>query len=59
VSVADLLASGCNLDRKNPQAKEDIAHLPAEQLAESIREKEQRIVEILAHIKLLLVKQGL
>ncbi len=59
VSVADLIASGCNLDRKNPQAKEDIAHLPAEQLAESIREKEQRIVEILAHIKLLLVKQGL
>lgn len=59
VSVADLLASGCNLDRKNPQAKEDIAHLPAEQLAESISEKEQRIVEILAHIKLLLVKQGL
>jgi type I restriction enzyme M protein len=59
VSVADLLASGCNLDRKNPQAKEDIAHLPAEQLAESIGEKEQRIVEILAHIKLLLVTQGL
>jgi type I restriction enzyme M protein len=28
VSAEDLLAGGCNLDRKNPRAKEDIAHLP-------------------------------
>ena len=35
-----------NLDIKNPAAKEDITHLPPEQLAESILNKEQRIAEI-------------
>ena len=33
VPAAELLANGCNLDRKNPRAKEDITHLPPEQLA--------------------------
>ena len=33
VPAAELLASNCNLDRKNPRAKEDIAHLPPEQIA--------------------------
>jgi type I restriction enzyme M protein len=40
VSAAELLANGCNLDRKNPRAKEDITHLPPEQLAASILKKE-------------------
>ena len=40
-----------NLDVKNPRAKEDITHLPPEQLAESILQKEQRIVEIIGQIK--------
>ncbi len=31
VPAAELLANNCNLDRKNPRAKEDIAHLPPEQ----------------------------
>jgi len=56
VSAADLLAAGCNLDRKNPHAKEDITHLPPEQLAESIMQKEQRIAEIMLNIKELLTK---
>jgi type I restriction enzyme M protein len=30
--AAELLANNCNLDRKNPRAKEDITHLPPEQL---------------------------
>jgi type I restriction enzyme M protein len=38
VLAAELLASNCNLDRKNPRAKEDIAHLPPEQIAASILE---------------------
>ena len=46
-----------NLDRKNPRAKEDIAHLPPEQLATSILEKEQRIAQIMANIRNLLAKQ--
>src|SRR6266704_1361190 len=40
VPAAELLANGCNLDRKNPHAKEDITHLPPEQLAASILQKE-------------------
>ena len=54
--AADLLAANCNLDRKNPRAKEDIAHLPPEQLAASIMEKERRILEIVADIQKLLAQ---
>jgi type I restriction enzyme M protein len=54
VSVADLFAAGCNLDRQNPRTAEDIAHLPPEQLAESIQQKEHRISEIMENIKKLL-----
>jgi type I restriction enzyme M protein len=56
VPAAELLANGCNLDRKNPRAKEDITHLPPEQLAASILEKERRIAEIVGTIKKLLAK---
>lgn len=58
VPAAELLANGCNLDRKNPRAKEDITHLPPEQLAASILEKEQRIAEIMGNIRNLLAKHG-
>ena len=51
VSAAELLANACNLDRKNPRAKEDITHLPPEQLADSIQQKEQRIAEIMRNIR--------
>jgi type I restriction enzyme M protein len=50
VPVGDLLATHCNLDRKNPNAKPDITHLPPAQLAESIRQKEIRIADIVATI---------
>jgi type I restriction enzyme M protein len=56
VPAAELLANGCNLDRKNPRAKEDITHLPPAQLAESILEKERRIAEILGNVKGLLAR---
>jgi len=58
ISAAELLANGCNLDRKNPSAKEDVAHLPPEQLAASILDKERRIAEIVAKIQGLLAKSG-
>lgn len=58
VPAADLIANGCNLDRKNPAAKEDITHLPPEQLAASILQKEQRIAEIMANIQKLLAQRG-
>jgi len=51
VSAEEILASGCNLDRKNPNGKEDLAHLPPEQLADSILKKEQRIAELMGEIK--------
>jgi len=57
VPAAELLAAGCNLDRKNPRAKEDITHLPPEQLAASILQKEQRIAEIMGGIHKLLAPQ--
>ena len=54
VSAKELLANGCNLDRKNPHAKDDITHLPPAQLAASILAKERRIAEIVAGIQKLL-----
>jgi type I restriction enzyme M protein len=54
VPVAELLASGCNLDRKNPSAKDDITHLPPTELAAAIMKKEQRIAEIMGNIQKLL-----
>jgi type I restriction enzyme M protein len=54
VPATELLASGCNLDQKNPSAPEDLAHLPPEQLADDILNKEQRIAAIIAKIKIAL-----
>jgi len=54
VSVAELLANGCNLDRKNPRGKADIMHLAPTQIAENIIKKEQRIMEIVTNIRKLL-----
>ncbi len=51
VPAAELLANGCNLDRKNPNAKPDAEHLPPEQLVESILAKEAKIAAIVGEIK--------
>ncbi len=51
VPAVELLAAGCNLDRKNPRAKEDITHLPPDKLAASILKKEQRIAGIMENIR--------
>ena len=58
VPAAELLANGCNLDRKNPSAKEDITHLPPEELVANILDKERRIAEIVGKIQTLLTKRG-
>lgn len=58
VPVADLLASGCNLDRKNPSARDEILHLPPAEIAASVRSKEQEIVTIMDNIRSLLAKSG-
>lgn len=46
-----------NLDRKNPNAKDDFEHLPPERLADDILQKELRIAEIMREIKELLGKK--
>ena len=56
VPAAELLTNGCNLDRKNPSAKEGFEHLPPAQLAADILQKEQRIAEIIGSICKLLAK---
>src|SRR3989454_7217523 len=58
VPAAELLANNCNLDRKNPRAKEDITHLPPEQLVASIIDKEQRIAEIMGRVQKLLAESA-
>jgi type I restriction enzyme M protein len=47
-----------NLDKKNPNGKDDFEHLPPEQLADDILEKELRIAEIMREIKELLVQKS-
>jgi type I restriction enzyme M protein len=51
VKVEELLDTSCNLDRKNPRAKVDFEHLPPEQLADDILNKELRIAELMREIK--------
>jgi type I restriction enzyme M protein len=58
VPASELLENNCNLDKKNPSTKDDITHLPPEQLAASILKKEQRIAEIMGNIQALLGKHG-
>ncbi len=61
ISVTELLEynddgslRAVNLDRKNPRGKEDITHLPPDQLAANILKKEQRVAEIMGNIQKLL-----
>jgi type I restriction enzyme M protein len=56
VPAAELLANGCNLDRKNPRATGNITHLAPEQLADDILKKEQRIAQIMGEIQGLLAR---
>jgi type I restriction enzyme M protein len=57
VPANELLDAGCNLDRKNPHGKVDFEHLPPEQLADDILEKELRIAELMREIKVALEAQ--
>jgi type I restriction enzyme M protein len=54
VPAETILANNCNLDIKNPNAKQDSEHLPPEQLADDILQKEIRIADIMREIKELL-----
>ncbi|MCA3018926.1 MAG: hypothetical protein ING62_09790 [Rhodocyclaceae bacterium] len=54
IPAVEILANSCNLDRKNPTAKEDITHLPPEQLVASILDKERQIIAIMEQVQALL-----
>lgn len=56
VPAKQVIEGGYNLDIKNPSTKEDLEHLPPEQLIESIIAKEQRILEIMGEVKALLAR---
>jgi type I restriction enzyme M protein len=58
VSAGELLANRCNLDRKNPRAKDDITHLPPEQLLAGILDNERRVIEIVERLRQLLAEQA-
>ncbi len=50
--------NGYNLDIKNPRAKADLEHMPPDQLAESIIQKERRILELMDEIRQVLSRTG-
>lgn len=58
VPIGRIAENGYNLDIKNPHSKQDFEHLPPEQLVGDILEKEQRIAQIVAEIKQVLVGEG-
>ncbi|WP_372396421.1 class I SAM-dependent DNA methyltransferase [Azospirillum sp. HJ39] len=51
VNAEEIAAAGYNLDRKNPNAKADLEHLPPEELVRSIIDKEKRILTLMAEIE--------
>jgi type I restriction enzyme M protein len=56
VPAAQIADNGYNLDIKNPHAKQDLEHLPPEQLADSILQKELRIAQLMEEIKAILAE---
>ena len=54
VTAADVAANNFNLDLKNPSRKEDLVHLPPNELADSILAKEKEIAAIMEEITSLL-----
>jgi type I restriction enzyme M protein len=46
-----------NLDIKNPNAPQDLEHLPPEQLVDDVLKKEQRIIEVMDEIKTILARE--
>ena len=57
VEAADVAANNYNLDIKNPNQKENYEHMPPEQLARDIAQKEARIAALMEEIQTM-IKQG-
>ena len=51
VEAKELLENNCNLDIKNPRSKIDFQHLPPEQLADEVLQKELQIAGLIRDLK--------
>jgi type I restriction enzyme M protein len=58
VSASELLADGCNLDRKNPSAKPELELMHPKELTEAIIKTEESITGLLQEIKAMLGANG-
>jgi type I restriction enzyme M protein len=58
VPVADLEANGFNLDMKNPNRPDDLAHRPPEDLVAELIQTEQEIMDLLSQLQVELGAQG-
>ena len=53
-TVAELFSHGCDLSARNPNGPKDHEHTPALELLEAIRNKEQRVLDLLDQLQDLL-----
>src|SRR5262249_50114277 len=54
VPVSDMAKRGYDLSARNPNRKDDYEHRPALELVQSIKAKEERVVELLCELEVLL-----
>jgi type I restriction enzyme M protein len=54
ISIGEIIVKGYDLSAKNPNKQDDYEHRPALELVQSIKAKEERIVELLAELETLL-----
>jgi len=57
VPIADIVAKGYDLSAKNPNKQDDYEHRPALELVQSIKAKEERIMDLLGELEQLLERQ--
>jgi type I restriction enzyme M protein len=57
VPIEQIAANNFNLDIKNPKALEGYEHLPPEQLAGDILEKERRISDLMIEIQVMIKRK--
>jgi type I restriction enzyme M protein len=56
VPIADILERGCDLSAKNPNRKDNFEHRSALELVQSMKAKEERILELLGELEGILEK---
>jgi len=59
VPIEAIMERGYDLSAKNPNRKDDYEHRPPLELVQSIKAKEERIVELLGELEIILEKDVL